>query len=213
MDNRYRIITKLDSGGMADIFLVRLDAPAEFAKLAVTLAELSQMHEMFRHEACIAARLNHPGIVQTFEAGEDSSGPFIAMEYLEGQPLSRLGRSARKGSPSLSLACQLRVLSDVLLALHYIHELHDNDGSPLRIIHRDVSPHNIFLTYAGATKLIDFGISKAWMPSSDVSDRIIRGKLRYMAPEQAQCLSAQDHRADIYSAGVVLWEALAAKRL
>jgi eukaryotic-like serine/threonine-protein kinase len=216
---RYRIIAELGHGGMADVFLARLSGPSGFAKLAVIKRlrdrdqeELTEMRAMFKHEALLAARLNHPGIVQTFEAGEDAHGPFLAMEYLEGQTLSVIAKRGRQGGPALSLACQVLVLCDILSALHYAHELKDYDGEPLKIVHRDVSPQNIFLTYAGTAKLVDFGVAKASTASVETRTGVIKGKIAYMAPEQAQGSDALDQRADVYAVGVLLWESLAGKR-
>jgi serine/threonine-protein kinase len=166
---------------------------------------------MFVDEARLAARLNHPNIVQTYEVEEQQGHFFIVMEYLEGQPLSqtrsrlsRLGASLRDH--------QVRVLCDVLEALHHAHELADYDGRPLNVVHRDVSPHNVIITYEGIAKLVDFGIAKASDQSSQTRTGVIKGKLAYMSPEQAFGKPV-DRRADVFAVGVILWEAITGRRM
>ncbi len=213
---RYRLIARLARGGMGDVYLAVQRGPSGFNKLAVlkelrdTLAEEPTYLEMFLDEARLAARLNHPNVVQTNEVGSDGARHYIAMEYLEGQPLQRImSRLARTGE--LSLPMRLRILSDALAGLHYAHELCDFDGSSLHVVHRDVSPHNIIVTYDGAVKVLDFGIAKTLI-SEETRAGIVKGKAAYMAPEQAMGRSV-DRRADIFSAGVMLWELVTNQRL
>jgi serine/threonine-protein kinase len=168
---------------------------------------------MFLDEARLAARLNHPNVVQTNEVGQDGNSYFIAMEYLEGQTfrriLSRLGRGA---DAPLHVGMQLRVLVDALHGLHYAHDLADFDGTPLHVVHRDVSPDNIFVTYTGQVKVVDFGIAKALGSTSKTQTGMIKGKVSYMSPEQA-CGEAVDRRSDVFSLGVILWEVSTGQRL
>jgi serine/threonine-protein kinase len=195
---------------MADVSLVRMAGHSGFAKLAVlkrlsqTRAADSALRDMFLDEARLGARLSHPNVVNTFEVGSDTDGDFIAMEYLEGQPLSRV--LAARTTP-LPLKTIVQIMLDVLAGLHYAHELADYDQRPLGIVHRDVSPQNIFVLYSGPTKLIDFGIAKSINVVAETKTGQIKGKVRYMAPEQTQSTDL-DRRVDVFAAGVVLYEML-----
>jgi serine/threonine-protein kinase len=214
---KYRLIASLGEGGMATVFLAIVEGRAGFQKLVVvkvmreTLARDTDALTMFEQEARIASRLNHPNIVQTNEVGEDRGAHFITMEYLEGQPLHQILTANRRGEPLL-LSLHLRILADSLAGLHYAHELADFDGKPLNLVHRDVSPHNVFVTYDGAVKIIDFGIAKSALDESKTATGILKGKLAYMAPEQLLGIPL-DRRADVYAVGVMLWEAAAGRRL
>jgi serine/threonine-protein kinase len=214
---KYRLIASLGHGGMADVFLAVAQGPVGFNKLQVikrlrpNLAEEHEFLAMFLDEARLAARLNHPNIVQTNEVGEVAGQYFIAMEYLDGQPLHRIiHRGTKNGALTRSMA--LKILADTLAGLHAAHELTDYDGSPLRVVHRDASPHNIFVTYEGQTKVVDFGIAKAATRSADTRTGVLKGKIGYMAPEQARCEQV-DRRADVFSIGVILWELLTGGRM
>ncbi|WP_437630095.1 protein kinase domain-containing protein [Sorangium sp. So ce854] len=218
---RYRPIAKLGRGGMADVFLAMAHGPASVNKLVVVkrlrnFADEDRQVLMFMDEAKLSARMNHPNVVQTYEVGSDEDGYFIVMEYLDGQPLKRLMKSAvdrEPGTGGLVRATWLRIIAEVLRGLHYAHELCDFDGRPLGIVHRDVSPHNIFVTYEGAVKLVDFGVAKASVNSSRTESGTFKGKLTYMAPEQVTSGKSVDRRADIFAVGIVLWELLAGRRL
>jgi serine/threonine-protein kinase len=213
---KYRDIAELGRGGMGDVYLTVASGPAGFNKLLVvkrlrqTLAEDPEVLQMFLHEARIAARLNHPNIVQTYEVGFDGSQYFIAMEYLQGQSMFQLVRAA-SAKGGLPMAMHLRILVDALAGLHYAHEQRDYDGSDLEIVHRDISPPNIFVLYDGQVKIVDFGIAKT-AQSNETRAGIFKGKIQYMAPEQLVG-GPLDRRADVYSAGVILWETLARRRL
>jgi formylglycine-generating enzyme required for sulfatase activity len=215
---RYRPILELGRGGMAEVFLAVAQGHAGFNKLVVLKKARSELLRdfdfvsMLLNEARLAARLSHPNIVQTYEVGEDEDGGcFIAMEYLEGQPLNRV-RQGKAGTPRLPFALHLRVLTEVLAGLHYAHELTDFDGTPLCVVHRDVTPHNIFITYQGHVKLVDFGIAKAAGASVETMHGVIKGKVAYMPPEQATAKPV-DRRADIFAVGVMLWEAVTGTRM
>ena len=225
---KYRLIAELGHGGMADVFLAVIAGPAGsgFSKLTVVkrlrqnLAEEPEFVEMLVDEARISARLNHPNVVQTNEVGSVGNHYFLAMEYLDGQPLHRIQHRAQqkvKADPSLAdqalpKECQYLVLADALAGLHHAHELADYDGTPLEIVHRDVTPHNIFVTYEGQTKVVDFGIAKAVGRSSETRQGVVKGKIRYMAPEQAIGQKV-DRRADLFSVGIMLWEVAVGRRL
>jgi serine/threonine-protein kinase len=213
---KFRDIAELGKGGMGDVFLTVAAGPAGFNKLLVvkrlrhSLATDPEFLRMFLNEARLAARLNHPNIVQTYEVGFDGARHFIAMEYLQGQSLYRLiRRAATTGGVSLDM--QLRVLADALAGLHHAHELADYDGTPLGIVHRDFSPQNIFVLYDGQVKLVDFGIAKM-AGSNETKAGIFKGKIQYVSPEQYMGTPI-DRRADIYSAGVILWEAATRRRM
>jgi serine/threonine protein kinase/ABC-type branched-subunit amino acid transport system substrate-binding protein len=217
---RYRLIADIGRGGMSDVFLAvteGTEAAAQFQKLLVIkllkreLGEDPDFVKMFLNEARLAARLNHPNIVQTIEIGNAGSRYFLAMEYLEGQPLHRVFRNA-EARDNLSLAMRLFIMVQTLGGLHYAHERSDYDGSPLDIVHRDVSPSNLFVTYDGQVKLMDFGIAKARDSEAETRVGVFKGKVAYIAPEQVRG-EGVDRRADIYSAGVLLWEMITGRRL
>ncbi|AUX48620.1 protein kinase [Sorangium cellulosum] len=217
---KYRFIATLGRGGMADVHLAVAVGPAGFSKLQVikrlrpNIADEPEFRDMLLDEARLAARLNHRNVVQTNEVGLEDGEYFIAMEYLEGQPLSRVLSRARDQARPLPLAVSLWILSEVLAGLHYAHELVDYDGTPLHVVHRDVSPHNIFITYDGQVKIVDFGIALAARRAVETQAGTLKGKVAYMAPEQAFSPSSQiDRRADIFSVGVILWELVANRRL
>ena len=214
----YRLIAELGRGGMADVYLAVTEATlGGFRKLVVvkilrsSLAEDEDVLKMFLDEARLAARLNHPNVVQTNEVGEYDGQYFIAMEYLEGQTYSRVTR--RLNGDRLPLSIRLHVLKQALSGLHYAHELNDYDGTHLRVVHRDVTPSNVFVTYDGQIKLLDFGIAKALDSSTETRAGVLKGKVGYMAPEQMGAASPIDRRTDVYSAGVVLWEMLTGTRM
>ncbi|WP_158502022.1 substrate-binding domain-containing protein [Vitiosangium sp. GDMCC 1.1324] len=216
---KYLLLATLGRGGMAEVYLALARGPVGFKKLVVIkklrsdLADQAPMVAMLLDEARLAARLHHPNVVQTLEVGENAAGHFIAMEYLDGQPLDKLIRATLHRADRPGPAFWGRLVADALAGLHYAHELRDFDGTPLHIIHRDVSPHNLFVTYEGEVKLVDFGIAKAALSSSEVTEAgLVKGKVAYMAPEQALG-QPMDRRADIFAMGVVLWELLAGQRL
>ena len=214
---KHRLLAELGHGGMAEVFLAVICGPAGFNKLVVIkqirpqLAEDPEFLGMFLDEARLAARLNHRNVVQTNEVGQQNGRYFIAMEYLEGQPLNRVLHRFQKAG-GLPLAHHLRVVSEVLAGLHHAHELTDYDGTPLGVVHRDITPHNIFITYDGQVKVVDFGIAKALNSSSETRTGVLKGKVAYMSPEHARGEHV-DRRADIFSVGIVLWEAATGKRL
>ena len=209
---KYRIIARLGGGGMADVFLAQMAGPSGFSKLAVVkrlrdkLQNDDYMLSMFLDEGRLAARLNHQNVVNTYEVGQDKEGHFIAMEFLEGQPLSHI--LAKLKEDRLPLEMHLHILCETLTALQYAHDLPDYDGKPLGIVHRDVSPQNIFVTYSGQSKLVDFGVAKAASASSETRAGVIKVKVTYMAPEQAVGKDTIDGRADIFALGILFWEAL-----
>jgi len=215
---KYQLFASLGRGGMADVFLAVARGQMGFNKLAVVkrlrqvLAEEAAFRTMFLDEARLAARLGHPNIVHTYEVGEQNGVYFIAMEYLEGQSLNKVLKEALRRQEALEPEVGARIIADALGGLAYAHALGDYDGRPLGIIHRDISPHNIFVTYDGHTKLVDFGIAKAALSSTETEVGVLKGKVAYMSPEQAMG-GRIDQRADLFAMGIVLWEVLARQRL
>jgi serine/threonine protein kinase len=201
---------------MGTIHLAVAGGLADFRKLLVVkelrqdLSANPRFIEMFLDEAKLAARLNHPNVVQTIEAGHEDGRYFLSMEFLDGQPYSSIWSAAEK-FPAISLPIQLRILCDALAGLHYAHTLTEYDGTKLQIVHRDVSPQNIFVTYEGQVKVVDFGIAKAAVSSTLTSPGMFKGKFAYAAPEQVRG-DAVDARTDVFAMGVILWETLSRKR-
>jgi serine/threonine protein kinase len=213
---RYYPIAQLGRGGMSEVYLAIARGPAGFNKLVVIkrlLAGLvTEPHflDMFLDEARLAARLNHPNIVQTNEVGIADGKYFMAMEYLDGQPLLKIVQ--RLAPRPLPVAVALSVAANVCAGLHYAHTVADFSGTPLGVVHRDVSPHNIFVTYAGQVKIVDFGIAKATSRTTETQTGILKGKIAYMSPEHIGGVTL-DGRSDVFSLGVVLYEALTGQRL
>jgi len=212
----YRQLFELGRGGMAKVYLAESLASGirKLVVLKVLNPELSanaEMRTLFRREAELAAQMNHPNVVQVMEVVEYRESPFIVMEFLDGAPLSTIIRHAGK---QLSLALYLQIFGQVLRGLHHFHELRDLDGTPLNGVHRDVSPQNIMVLHDGPVKVLDFGIAK--ISASDVQatrSGIIKGRIQYMPPEQILGSSTIDRRADLFALGVMLWEAVAGRRM
>jgi len=202
---------------MADVYLGAADGPAGFSKLVVIKklrngTEDPSLVEMFLDEARLAARLNHPNIVNTYEVDESPEGYLLVMEYLEGQSLRRLAKALRMHDGRFDPVLAAHLVSELLEGLHYVHEMRDYDGTPLEVVHRDVSPQNVFVTYDGTVKVLDFGIAKGARNITDTQSGVLKGKVSYMAPEQLNAGDV-DRRADIFSVGVVLWELLTGEKL
>jgi eukaryotic-like serine/threonine-protein kinase len=215
--SRYKKLALLGRGGMADVYLTQLGGTG-FSKLAVLkrvrerLENDDELTQMFMDEGRLAARLNHPNIVQTFEVGTDAQGPFLAMEFLDGQTLSRLSKVASKQEKPLPLPLALSIVQQALSALHYAHELEDYDGKKFALVHRDVSPQNIFVMYSGVAKLMDFGVAKSEQALAETRTGVLKGKVVYMAPEQARGDLSLDRRADVFAMGIVMWELITHRR-
>ena len=209
----YRPFMEIGRGGMARVLLARAKGPSGFTKLVVlktirreALSNV-EVRQMFLAEARLCARLNHPNLVQVYEVNLASDAPCLVMEYLDGKPLSTL-----LSGKQLSKHQLLSVISEVMSGLHHAHELRNFDGTPLNIVHRDVSPHNVFVTYDGAAKILDFGIARMATAVSETATGQVKGKLTYMAPEQLLG-DELDRRADIFAVGAMLWEASIGKRM
>jgi serine/threonine protein kinase len=215
---KYELVARLGHGGMADVYLSILRGPSGFNKLVViksmrsAVADDENFRTMMLDEARLAARLQHPNVVQTLEVGDLNGRPFIAMEYLDGQALNTILAAARKAKSPLNQAMVVKIVCEALAGLHYSHELQDYDGKALNIVHRDISPHNMFVTYEGEVKIVDFGIAKAATNAAQTELGTVKGKVAYMAPEQAKGINL-DRRVDLFAMGLVLWEMLACRRM
>jgi hypothetical protein len=210
MLGRYQLFARLGSGGHADVYLAVARGALGIDKLVVikrARPEVRELGAFFVEEARITLRLNHPNLVHSYELGDDRGAPFLAMEYIEGRSLRELFASPK--SRGFLPAIWLRVIADALAGLAHVHGLRDYDGTPLGVIHRDISPHNILVSYDGVTKVVDFGTALARHGRSEPG--VLAGKLAYMAPEQM--LGRIDPRSDLFAMGVVLWEMLAGRRL
>jgi eukaryotic-like serine/threonine-protein kinase len=219
---RYTIFHEVGSGGMATVYLARIEGAAGFEKLVALktihkhLARESTFVEMFLDEARIASKINHPNVCTVFDFGAEDNTYYLAMEYLVGEPLIRIVNAIVSGRRTEDLGTlpyyAARIIADAAEGLHAAHELHAPDGSSLGIVHRDVSPQNLFITYDGAVKVVDFGCAKAIERVSQTDAGTLKGKVSYAAPEQIKTLPV-DRRADVWSLGVCLWEALTLKQL
>ncbi|QRO00577.1 protein kinase [Archangium violaceum] len=214
---KYQLIKKLATGGMAEVWLARQTGIEGFAKNVVVkrilphLAEDAEFVEMFRNEALIAARFNHPNIAQVYEFGEANGSYYIAMEFIHGEDLGRVMRKAYNAGQWIARPLAIRIVAAACEGLYYAHSRTDDSGRPLRVVHRDISPQNILISFDGSVKLVDFGIAKAADQASLTKSGAIKGKFAYMAPEQAAG-KALDHRADIFAIGLVLYELLTGVR-
>jgi serine/threonine protein kinase len=211
---RYSAIASLGQGGMANVYLALMSGLGGFKKLLVlkVLREdldvnRDELATMFLDEARLAAHLHHRNIVQTNEFGELDGHYYMAMEYLEGKTLRALQHMAVR----LPLADELHILAETARGLHYAHELVGLNGEPLSVVHRDVSPQNVFVTYDGQVKLLDFGIAKMAGAEHLTQVGVIKGKVDYIAPEQVRG-DPVDRRADVFSLGAMLWEAITGER-
>jgi serine/threonine protein kinase len=215
---KYEIVRPLATGGMAEIALARVPTVPGAAKLVVLKRMLPQLLgradyvQMFLDEARLATLLDHPNVVQTFDAGLIDGQPFLAMEYLQGEPVSRLmGELHRRGEP-MALEHALAIVIGVCAGLNYAHEKVGLDGRALEIVHRDVNPQNVIVTYDGGVKLVDFGIATSVQRAGKTQHGTIKGKVPYMSPEQCKG-EPLDRRSDLFSAGIMLWELTLARRL
>jgi serine/threonine-protein kinase len=216
---RYELLARLATGGMGEIFLARLEGAAGFEKLFVVkrilphLADDQRFRQMLIAEARLASRLSHANICQVYELGETDGQLYIVMEYLDGITLLPLLRKASKENGALDFGFVGGVLQQATDALHYAHELKEQrTGENLGIVHRDVTPSNIFLTEAGVAKVLDFGIAKVKDASANTQTGTVKGKYAYMAPEQLRG-AGLDRRADVFALGVVSYEMIALRRL
>lgn len=216
---RYQLLRPIGTGGMATVFLAQTEVVNGVHRrvaLKLMLPELvaqgSGWAEQLIEEAGLAASIQHPNVVQVLDVGEDPAGVFMVMEYVDGGSLARLLKSLREKGEKIPLPIAGRILVDTLAGLHAAHELSSPDGVPLQLVHRDVSIQNILLGSDGVARLADFGIAKTTSSSDLTATGALKGKVRYMSPEQA--LNKQlDRRSDVWAAGVVAWELISGRRL
>ena len=215
---KYVLVGELATGGMAQIFVAVHQGLEGFNRVVAVkrvlpnLTGSSEFVQMFLDEARLAARLEHPNIVRTYEFGVEAGRYFMVMEYLAGEDLNAVLNCAARLRQRLPIPFIVEVMSRVCAGLHFAHELADSAGRPLGLVHRDVTPGNIVVTYFGEVKLIDFGVAKATTNVVHTKAGMIKGKISYMSPEQLRG-RAIDRRSDVFSVGVVLWELLAGVRL
>ena len=215
---KYQLLDKIAAGGMAELFRAKLTGAQGFEKLIAikkilsNLVEEENLVKSFIDEAKLAALLHHENIVQIYDFGSMDGEFFIAMEYLFGKDLRTITQTASDRNLPISMENSLYLASRICAGLDYSHNLKDLQGKPLNIIHRDINPQNILITYEGQVKIIDFGIAKAASHNTKTRENLIKGKLAYMSPEQANGQTI-DHRSDIFSTGIILYEMLSARRM
>jgi serine/threonine protein kinase len=215
---RYQLLSRLAVGGMAEVYLARQGELSGFKTLVVVkkvlphLAVKPDFIAMFFDEARIASLLDHPNIVRITEVGRAGDEYFLAMELVQGKPLASILQQSEKAKTPIPHNLAALVVANAAAGLHHAHQLADASGNPLGLVHRDVSPQNIMVSFEGSVKVIDFGIARALGRLGDTVSGSLKGKLGYMAPEQARGEQV-DARADLFSLGVVLWECVAGRRL
>jgi len=219
---RYVLSHEIASGGMASVNLARAEGHGGFEKVVAIktihahLAKDPTFVEMFFDEARLASRIDHPNVCRVFDFGHADGAHYIVMEYIVGETLVALhqrafGKAKPEDRAHLSVYAA-RIIADACEGLHAAHELKNDHGELIGLVHRDVSPHNLFVCYDGSVRLVDFGVAKAAGRSQHTKTGVLKGKLAYMAPEQLR-RKPIDRRADIWAVGVVLWELVTGKRL
>jgi serine/threonine protein kinase len=215
--DRYELLCPIAEGGMASVWIARHTGKHGFEKFVAVKTVLpkfasdARFQQMFQDEARIASRIEHANVAQILDVGEQSEITYLVMEYVDGESLSTVHRALTKKGMKIPPGVVLRVMADVCGGLHTAHELRDDDGQLLGVVHRDVSPQNVLVSTKGVAKLIDFGIAKARdRIAGDTSAGQVKGKIRYMAPEQAMG-SSVDRRADIWAVGAILYHLLSGK--
>jgi serine/threonine-protein kinase len=215
--DRYELLCPLAQGGMASVWLARLQGKHGFEKLVAIKTILphfaadARFRQMFLDEARIASRIEHANVAQILDLGEQHDVLYLVMEWVEGDALSKLSRAVEKDGQLIPLGIILRILADACAGLHAAHELCDAAGHPLHVVHRDVSPQNILVNTKGVVKVIDFGVAKARDRHADeTSSGILKGKIQYMAPEQAVGKPV-DRRADVWAIGAILYRMLSGR--
>src|SRR5688572_18534399 len=213
---KYSLVRKIGTGGMAEVYLARTTVAQGLAKTLVikkihpAFARSRQFVSMFVDEAKIALGLNHPNIVQVFDFGAVGDTYFLAMENVEGLDLLRLLQACAQQKRRIPYGLSAYIVQQIAKGLDYAHRKADEFGEPLGIVHRDISPQNVLLSWDGAVKIVDFGIARARDVHED--DGVIKGKFAYMSPEQARG-ERVDARSDVFSAGIVLYELVCARPL
>jgi serine/threonine protein kinase len=212
------LVERIASGGMAEIFRASTEGPdgaertVAIKRILPERARNVEFMGMFLNEARIAATLHHPNVIEAYDFGSENGAYYLAMEYLRGQDTRRIVHGLAKSGQKLPLEIAIAAAIGIATGLHYVHERLDKNGNPLGLVHRDVSPQNIFLTTSGGVKLVDFGVAKAVHRVSDTLSGTIKGKVTYMSPEQVRA-DRLDRRSDIFSLSIVLWELTVGRRL
>ena len=216
--SKYLLEEKIGTGGMADVYRARLlgsegfEKPVVLKKLQEEAATDPEITANFINEARLAALLQHENIVQVYDFGETQGSFYIAMEYLAGWDLATVLRKGTARGEHLPTPCSLYILSRICEAMDYAHSLQDLDGKSLNIIHRDLSPQNIFLTRDGKVKIIDFGIARAELSDNQTKIGLVKGKVSYMSPEQLSGTDI-DRRSDLFTIGILMYEMLSGRRM
>jgi serine/threonine protein kinase len=216
---RYTLVKRIASGGMAEIFVASTDAGSDGVDQLVAIKRILPEHArnrefltMFMNEARVAATLRHPNVVRAYDFGSENGTYYLAMEYLRGLDMRRIVQTLALAGKKLPLEIALASAIGIAAGLHYVHEKRDQAGQPLGLVHRDISPQNVFLTIGGGVKLVDFGVVKAVHRASNTLSGIIKGKVPYMSPEQVRS-KGLDRRSDVFSLSIVLWELTVGRRL
>ena len=212
--DRYQLIHPIAAGGMATVWLARMRGTHGFERMVAlktilpNFAREQRFRNMFLDEACIASRIEHANVAQIFDLGEQDGNLYLAMEWVNGDSLSNLTRAAEAGGHAFPLPILLRIFADACAGLHAAHELRDERGRELNVVHRDVSPQNILISDTGIVKVIDFGVVKArGRICEETATGVVKGKMHYVAPERA--LGALvDRRADVWAVGAILYRIL-----
>ena len=207
---RYELLLRIAQGGMACVWAARLHGSRGFKKLVAIKTILpgvmgeDRLEEMFLEEASLASGIHHPNVVDTIELGEHDGTLFMVLEWVDGEPLSVVINEAQKNG-GIPLPIGVNLVAQACKGLHAAHELTDQNGTPLGLVHRDISPHNLLVTFNGIVKVVDFGIAKATQKASTLTEAgEIKGKLAYMAPEQVRGRE-MDRRADVFALGTLLY--------
>ena len=215
---QYTLLDRIAVGGMAEIFLARKDGLKGFHKhfavkrLHAQYSADRQFVDMLIDEAKVTSQMNHPNIIEIYDLGEMDGHFYLALEYVHGQDLFQVLKTLQKNGVWMPIPAAVYITQELLAGLNYAHFLRDEKGDPMNIIHRDISPQNLLMSYEGEVKLIDFGIVKAEKRLTETASGVIKGKFYYMSPEQASAKPI-DHRSDVFSAGIVLYESLVASPL
>jgi eukaryotic-like serine/threonine-protein kinase len=218
MLGRYQLLFMLGQGGMGEVHLARLTGAAGFEKLCIVKTVLPHLMgdqnfiDRFHHEARVLVQLTHSNIAQVYDMGEVENTLYMAIEYVAGVDLSRVESRVERQQVQMPIPMAVYIGQQINEALGYAHRKVGADGMPLGIVHRDVSPQNVMVSYEGEVKVIDFGLAKSTARSKQTLPSTVMGKLGYMSPEQALAKQV-DHRSDIFSSGIVVWEMLAGRSM
>jgi eukaryotic-like serine/threonine-protein kinase len=215
---RYRVVEKLEAGGMAEVYRAESEGLQGFRKQVAIkrvlphLSEKKKFISMFLDEARLSAQLSHSNCVQVFDIGVGDSAYFIVVEYVDGGNLKSIAESLKKQGKIFPVQIAVFIAIEICKGLAYAHEARDSSGSPLHIVHRDMSPPNVLVTKYGEIKIVDFGLAKASSQLEKSEPGIIKGKFSYLSPEAAMGQEV-DARTDIFAVGIILWELLSGQRL